>query len=293
MGVVLGQIVRHPRQPRVHVPAAQVLGRHDLAGRRLHQRRPGEEDRPLIPHDDRDIRHGRHIGPARRAGAHDHRDLWYTRRAHPRLIVEDAPEMVAVREDLVLVRQVRPARVHKVDAGQVALLGDLLSAEVLADGHRVVGAALHGGVVADHHDVAPMHSPHPGDHAGAGRVPAIQPMRRRRPHLEERRSGIEQPRHPLARQHLAARHMPRARPFAPARRRQRRGLLHDPQHLEMPRAVGRETLASGQDGGHKFHWLSSIISRPSSASACSPVSRIRQPAVAGPPPVPPPHCARS
>jgi hypothetical protein len=75
VGVVLGQIVGHAREPRVHVAAAQILGRDHLAGRRLHQRRAGEEDRALLAHDDGNVRHGRHIGPAGGAGAHDDGDL--------------------------------------------------------------------------------------------------------------------------------------------------------------------------------------------------------------------------
>ena len=110
MRVVLGEIVGDPRQPGVHVAAAELLGRHLLAGRRLHQRRPGEEDRALLPHDDRHVRHRRHVGAAGGAGPHHHRDLRDPRRAHPRLVVEDPPEVVAVGEHLVLVRQVRPAR---------------------------------------------------------------------------------------------------------------------------------------------------------------------------------------
>ena len=33
---------------RVHVGAAEILGRHHLAGRGLHQRRAAEEDRALL-----------------------------------------------------------------------------------------------------------------------------------------------------------------------------------------------------------------------------------------------------
>ena len=40
--------------------------------------------------------------------------------------------------------------------------GDLLGAQVLLDGERVVGAALDGGVVGDDHALLP------GDHADAG-----------------------------------------------------------------------------------------------------------------------------
>jgi hypothetical protein len=50
--VVLGQVVDHARLARVQIAAAQILGADDLARRRLHQRRTGEEDRALFAHDD-------------------------------------------------------------------------------------------------------------------------------------------------------------------------------------------------------------------------------------------------
>ena len=132
-------------------------------------------------------------------------------RAHLRLVVEDAAEVVAVGKHLVLVRQVRPARVDQVDAGQPVLRGDLLRAQVLLHRHRIVGAALHGGVVRHHHDLLPRDPADAGDHPGRRRVAAVEPVRRRRADLEERAPGVEQPRHPVPRQHLAARRVPRRR----------------------------------------------------------------------------------
>ena len=85
--------------------------------------------------------------------------------AHPRLVVEDAAEVVAVGEDLVLVRQVGAARVDEVDAGQAVLGGDLLRPQVLLDRHRIVGAALHRGVVGDDHHLLPGDPADAGDHA--------------------------------------------------------------------------------------------------------------------------------
>ena len=92
-------------------------------------------------------------------------DLRDLRRGHPRLVVEDAAEVVAVGEDLVLHRQERAAGVDEVDAGQAVLEGDLLRAQVLLHRHRVVGAALDGGVVGDDHDVAAVHEADAGDEA--------------------------------------------------------------------------------------------------------------------------------
>ena len=99
--------------------------------------------------------------------------------AHLRLVEEDAAEMIAVGEDLGLVRQVRAAAVDQIDARQAVLLGDLLRAEVLLDRQRIVGAALHRRVVADDHHLPARHAADAGDHA---RRPALRrrTCRRRR-----------------------------------------------------------------------------------------------------------------
>ena len=128
MQIVLRQVVDHAGQARVHVAAAQVFGRHHFARRRFHQRRAAEENRALLLDDDRLVAHGRHIRAARGARAHHHGDLRDALGRQIRLIVEDAAEMVAVGEDVVLVRQVGAARVDQVDAGQVVLVGDFLGA---------------------------------------------------------------------------------------------------------------------------------------------------------------------
>ena len=75
-------------------------------------------------------------------------------RRHRRLVEEDPPEVLAVGEDVVLQRQERAAGVDQVDARQPVVERDLLRAQVLLDRHRVVGAALDGGVVGDDHALA-------------------------------------------------------------------------------------------------------------------------------------------
>ena len=47
--VVVGEVVDDAGGAGVHVAAAELLGRDDLAGRGLHQRRAAEEDRALVP----------------------------------------------------------------------------------------------------------------------------------------------------------------------------------------------------------------------------------------------------
>ena len=66
---------RRRRTPAVHVRAAERLGVDVLAGRRLHERRAAEEHPALVADDDVLVRHRRHIGAARGAGAVHHRDL--------------------------------------------------------------------------------------------------------------------------------------------------------------------------------------------------------------------------
>ena len=121
MLVILGEMIDHARLARMQVAAAQILGADLLARRRLHQRRAGEEDRALVADDDALVAHRRHIGAAGGAAAHHAGDLGDALRAHLRLVEEDPAEMVAVGEDLGLVRQVRAAAVDQVDARQPVL----------------------------------------------------------------------------------------------------------------------------------------------------------------------------
>ncbi len=200
----------------VHVGAAELLGGHDLAGRRLHQRRAAEEDGALVAHDDALVRHRRDIGAARRARAHDDGDLRDAGRRQRRLVVEDAAEMVAVGKDLVLVRQIGAAGIDEIEAGQPVLPRDLLGAQMLLHGDRVVGAALDRGVVGDDDAFAPRDAADAGDDPRRRHVAAIHAVGRELRQLQERRAGIEQGADAIARQQLAAREMALARGGAAA-----------------------------------------------------------------------------
>jgi hypothetical protein len=119
-------------------------------------------------------------------------------------------------EHVVLVRQVGAARIDQVDAGQVVLLGDLLRAQVLLDRHRIVSAALDGGVVTHDHALLAGHAADAGDDAGCGRGVVVHLERGQLGEFEEGRAGIEQHLHAVARQQLAARDMLGAGSFAAA-----------------------------------------------------------------------------
>ena len=186
----------------MHVRAAERLGIDLLAGRGAHQRRSAEEYPALVAHDDGVIGHGGHVRAARRAGAVHHGDLRDALRRQARLVEEDAPEMIAVGKHLVLFRQERAAALHQVDARQRVLAGDLLGAQMLLHGERVVSAALHGRIVGDDHAGAPRDPADAGDEPGARQVIVVHIVRRERRELEKRRAGIEQRVDPLAHQEL-------------------------------------------------------------------------------------------
>ena len=208
VGVVVGEVVDDPGGTGMHVTAAEVLGRDDLAGRGLHQRRPAEEDRALVLHDHGLVAHRGDVGATCGAGAHDAGDLWDAAATEVGLVEEDPAEVLAVGEDVVLHRQERAPGVDEVDAGQVIVARDRLCAQVLLDGHRVVGAALDGGVVGDDHHLAALDTADAGDDAGGGhRVvltrSAVHAIGSERAQLEERAARVEQAVDPIPHQELA------------------------------------------------------------------------------------------
>ena len=142
-------VVGDSRAPGVDVGAAELLGGHVLSRRGLHERRAADEDRPGSANDHGLVRHRRHVRAAGGAGAHDRRDLRDPERREARLVEEDAPEVVAIGEDLGLERQEGAARVDEVEAREAVLARDLLRAQVLLHRQRVVGAALDRRVVRD------------------------------------------------------------------------------------------------------------------------------------------------
>ena len=211
VAVVVGEVVGDAGKARVHVAAAELLGRDDLADGRLHQRRAAEEDRALVLDDDGLVAHRRHVGAAGGARAHHDRDLGDALRAHVGLVEEDPAEVLAVGKHVVLARQEGAAGIDEVDAGQAVLQRDLLRAQMLLHRHRVVGAALHRRVVGDDHAFLPVDAADAGDHAGRRRLAVVHAVGRELADLEERRARVEQAVDALARQQLAARRMPLAR----------------------------------------------------------------------------------
>ena len=172
------------------------------------------------------------------------------------LVVEDAAEVLAVGEDLVLLRQERAARVDEVDARQAVVQRDLLRAQVLLHRHRVVGAALDGGVVGDDDALAPGDPPDAGDDARRpGASPSYIPSAASGDSSRNGLAGVEQRVDPVARQQLAARDVPLR---GPARRR--RG------------AAARELVAQVVD---ERAWAASLACQPSASPDLRAAARVR------------------
>ena len=91
--------------------ASEVLRIDNFASCCLDQRRASKEDRAVLVHDDALVGHGRYVGAAGRARAHDDGDLRNVERRHGRLIVEDSTKVIAVREHIGRERQERTAAI--------------------------------------------------------------------------------------------------------------------------------------------------------------------------------------
>ena len=183
--VVVGQVVGDAGRAAVQRAAAEVLGRDDLTGSRLHQRRATEEDGALVLDDDGLVGHGRDVGAACGAAAEHGGDLGDALSAHRRLVEEDAAEVLAVGEHLVLRGQEGAARVDEVDAGQAVVQRHLLRPQVLLHRHRVVRAALDGRVVGDDDALASRDAADAGDEPAPGASSSYMPVGRQRRELEE------------------------------------------------------------------------------------------------------------
>ena len=238
----------------MHVRAAERLRVDLLAGRRAHQRRAAEEHPALIAHDDGMIGHRRHVGAARRAGAVHHRDLRDALRRQPRLIEEDASEVIAIGEHLVLLGQERAAALHQIDARQRVLAGDLLRAQVLLDGERIVGAALHRRVVRHDHAWPPAHPADAGDEPRARQIVVVDAMRGERRQLEERRAR-DRAAHPRARR---ARSLPACACLARAASLPPSGVaLEQPRAAPSPASAWRQRLAA--NSGERMSIFETIL----------------------------------
>lgn len=66
---------------------------------------------------------------------------------------------------LALIRQRRSSTLDEIDTWQPILERDLLSAQMLLDGKRMVGAAFDRRVISDHHDFLACDLAYPRDYS--------------------------------------------------------------------------------------------------------------------------------
>ena len=165
--LVGGEVVGEPGDPGVHLGAAERLVVGLLAGRHLHQRRPGEEHLgPVLDHHDV-VGHARQVGAAGGRVAEHEGDRRDPVRRRPGEVAERAP---AGDEDLLLGRQVGAAGLDEVDHRQPVLEGDVGGAERLAQRERVARPASHGRVVGADQALDAADDADAGDDAGADGV---------------------------------------------------------------------------------------------------------------------------
>ena len=133
----------------MHIAPAERFRIHLFPRCGLYEGRAAEEDRPLVPDDDGFVAHGGDIGAPRGAGSHDHSNLSDASSRQLGLVIEDAAEVVPIREYLGLEGQERAAGIYKVNARQSVFQRDFLGSQMLFHGDGIIGAALHRSVVSD------------------------------------------------------------------------------------------------------------------------------------------------
>ena len=198
MLVIFGKMIGHSRPARVEFSATEVLRADFLARRGFHQRRAGQEDRSLLLHDDRLVRHCGDVGAARGAASHHTGNLRNAFGAHIGLVEEYPAKMVAVGKNLRLMGQVGSARIDQINARKVIGLSNFLGTQMLLHGHRIVSAAFDRGVVADDHHLPTRHAADPGDNSSRRDFAIIQVIGGKLPDLQKRGAGIKHSLHPLA-----------------------------------------------------------------------------------------------
>lgn len=118
VSIVHGKVISNAGSGGVHLSTTKVLLRDDLSGGSLHQRWASKENVTLLSNNDRLVRHCWNVCTASGTWSHHNSDLWDALRRHARLIVEDAPKVVAVWEDIGLMRQVGTTRIDEVDTSE-------------------------------------------------------------------------------------------------------------------------------------------------------------------------------
>ena len=185
---------------RVHLGAAQVLGRGLLSDGRLHERGASQKKPAALGHQ-HVVAHHRQVRAARHAHAHDRRDLRDPQGAHDGVVAEDAPEIVGVREHVFLERQENAGRVHEVNGRNAVVERDVLRPDYFLRRHGKEGARLHRGVVGDDHHQTAVNPTQARDGPRRGRAAPllVHLVRGVETEFKELAPGVDQPGDALAR----------------------------------------------------------------------------------------------
>ena len=162
--IVVRQVVRAARLRHVHPGPAHLLQRRDLADHHLrHPRRAQVHRRVALDHED-DVAERRDVRPTRRRRPEQAADLRHLPR-QPHLVVEDPPRAAPTREQLHLIRQPRPGRVHQPDDRDLLGQRRLRGAHHLLDRPCAPRPRLHHRVVGHDDRRHPLDRPAPRDDA--------------------------------------------------------------------------------------------------------------------------------
>ena len=119
VGIVNREVVSNAGGLGVQFAATEFLWCDIFTSCSLNQWWACQEDGALVFHNDRFIAHRRHIGAPGGTGSHHGGNLRNPASGEVGLVVENATEMIAIRENLILVEQHGSTRVDQVDARQV------------------------------------------------------------------------------------------------------------------------------------------------------------------------------
>ena len=178
--VIVSEVIGDTGDARMELPTAELLSRHDLTDRCLHERRTAEENRALVAHDHGLVAHRRNVRTTGGARPKDSGNLRNCRRRHPGLVEENPTEVIAVGKYLVLLGQERATGVHEVDARQPVLDGDLLSAQVFLHRERKVGSTLDRRVIRDDEHGSAVDEADARDDSGPRRFVVVEAVGRKR-----------------------------------------------------------------------------------------------------------------
>ncbi len=94
----------------VHGSSAELFTGDLLTDGGPDERRPGQVQTRSLGHD-QGVTHDGKVGTARHTVPHDRRDLRDPHCTHTCVEIEDPPEIVLIRKDLILHRQIDPGRI--------------------------------------------------------------------------------------------------------------------------------------------------------------------------------------